>query len=147
MTSVECGFEGEPGILERYGPTILVHIGLDNNFQPSKTSAQNLRATSVPALVDTGASESCIDSTLAEKLGLPVINQQAVAGVHGAQPANKHLAHIYIPDLDFSMSGQFTGVHLLAGGQPHFALLGRDFLKDFTMTYEGRTGTVRITKA
>ena len=146
MTSVECWFEGEPGILERDGPTILVQVGLDHNFHSSKVSAPNLPATSVPALVDTGAYRSCIDSALAEKLKLWVVNRQPVGGVHGEQPANIHLAQIYIPDLDFSMSGLFAGVHLEAGGLPH-ALLGRDFLRNFTMTYEGRTGTVSITKA
>lgn len=147
MTSVECWFEGEPGILERDGPTILVQVGLDHNFHSSKVSAPNLPATSVPALVDTGAYRSCIDSALAKKLKLPVVNRQTVGGVHGAQPVNLHYAQIYIPDLEFSMSGLFFGAHLLAGGQRHFALLGRDFLKNFTMTYEGRTGTVSITKA
>ena len=147
MTSIKCWFEGNPGVLERYGPTILVQVGLDYNFQPSKERATNLPATSVPALVDTGAVESCIDSALAEKLELPVVDRQVVGGVHGAQPVNLYPAQIYIPDLDFSMSGLFFGAHLLDGGQPHGALIGRDFLRNFTMTYEGRTGIVSIAKA
>lgn len=147
MTSVECGFEGAPDWLEYRGPTIYVQIGFDHNFDSNKESVPNLPATPLPALVDTGAYRSCIDSGLAERLGLPVINRRTVGGVHGAQPANLYPAHIYIPDLDYSMSGVFIGAHLPAGGQPHFALLGRDFLKDFTMTYDGQTGTVRITKA
>ena len=146
MTSDEYRFEVDPDRLEQCGPTIHVQISLDNIFDPSKERATNLPATSVPALVDTGANRSCIDSALAEKLKLWVVNRQPVGGVHGEQPANIHLAQIYIPDLDFSMSGLFAGVHLEAGGLPH-ALLGRDFLRNFTMTYEGRTGTVSITKA
>ena len=145
MTSVECWFEGDPGMLEQYGPTISVQIGLDNNFHPSKAHAPNLPAAPVPALVDTGAYRSCIDSVLAKKLDLPVVNRRTVGGVHGAQPVNVYFAQIYIPDLDFLMSGQFIGVHLLAGGQPHVALLGRDFLRNCTMTYDGQTGAVRIT--
>lgn len=147
MTSVEYRFEGDPGVLEQEGPTVSVHIGFDDNFDPSKAGAPNLPATSVLALVDTGANRSCIDSSLAKNLGLPVVNQRKVSGVHGAQFVNIHPAQIYIPDLDFSMSGVFAGVHLRAGGLPYFALLGRDFLKNFTMTYEGQTGTVRIAKA
>lgn len=147
MTSVEFGCEGEPDWLEYRGPTIFVQIGFDHNFDSNKESVPNLPATLLPALVDTGASESCIDSTLAEELGLPVDNRQTVSGVHGAQQVNMHPAQIYIPDLDFLMSGLFAGAHLQAGGQHHRALLGRDFLRNFTMTYDGRTGTVRITKA
>ena len=41
-------------------------------------------------------------------------------------------------------SGRFAGVHLRAGGQPHFALIGRTFLEDFTMRYEGKTGMVTL---
>ena len=69
-----------------------------------------------PALVDTGATESCIDSELAFMLNLPVVDRQKVAGSHGADTVD---------------------VHLHAGGQPHCALLA-----EFTMTYESRTGNV-----
>ena len=42
------------------------------------------------------------------------------------------------------MYGAFAGVHLTAGGQVHTALIGRTFLQDFTLTYEGQTGRVSI---
>lgn len=35
-------------------------------------------------------------------------------------------------------------IDLAAGGQAHLALIGRTFLRNFTMVYEGRTGTVTI---
>jgi len=35
-------------------------------------------------------------------------------------------------------------VDLIAGGQAHYALIGRTFLQSFTMVYEGRTGTVTL---
>ena len=94
--------------------------------------------------MDTGAQASCVDSALAMELGLPVVDRTQVAGIHGASEVNSHLAQIYIPDLEFTIYGQFAGVHLAAGGQTHSALLGRTFLRHFTMTYEGRTGTVTI---
>ena len=86
--------------------------------------------------------ESCIDSALALVLNLPIVDRQEVAGVHGADTVNFHLAQIYVPTLDFTVYGLFAGVHLCAGGQPHLALIGRTFLQSFTMTYEGRTGSV-----
>lgn len=46
--------------------------------------------------------------------------------------------------MNFTLYGRFLGVHLLAGRQPHQALLGRTFLQEFTMTYEGRTGVVTL---
>jgi predicted aspartyl protease len=98
----------------------------------------------LPALVDTGATESCIDSVLATRLGLPVVDQWAIAGVQGESKVDVHLAQIYVPELDFTVAGRFSGVHLSDGGQPHSALIGRTFLQNFTMVYGGRTGTVTI---
>ena len=54
------------------------------------------------------------------------------------------LVQMYIPSLRHTIYGRFAGVNLTGGGQRHYALLGRTFLQNFTMVYEGRTGTVRI---
>jgi hypothetical protein len=37
-------------------------------------------------------------------------------------------------------------VDLKAGGQIHSALIGRTFLKHFKMVYDGRTGTVTLSR-
>ena len=55
-----------------------------------------------------------------------------------------HLAQIHVPDVNFTIYGEFAGVHLRAGGQPHDALIGRDFLQHFTMTYNGYSGSVDL---
>ena len=51
--------------------------------------------------------------------------------------------HLY-SILDITHSGQFGGVHLVAAGQRHSALIGRSFLMHFKMTYDGRTGAVEL---
>ena len=149
MPTINAGFNRSGGIsgedaLVSYGPTIYVRIGLDAEYQLGDATQPNLPSNQLPALVDTGALESCIDSTLALGLSLPVVDRRSVAGAHGAGEVNYHLAQIYIPDLDITISGLFAGVHLTAGGQRHSALIGRTFLRHFTMAYEGRTGTVTI---
>lgn len=149
MPTINAGFSrsgGEPDedALVRYGPTIYVRIGFDAEYQLGNATQPNLPSNQLPALVDTGALESCSDSTLAMGLSLPVVDRRRVAGAHGAGEVNYHLAQIYIPDLDFTISGLFAGVHLTAGGQRHSALIGRTFLRHFTMAYEGRTGIVTI---
>ena len=78
------------------------------------------------------------------ELGLPIVDRQRVAGAQGASEVNRHLAQIYVPELDWVVYGAFAGVHLTAGGQPHVALIGRTFLENFTLTYEGPTGRVTI---
>ena len=96
------------------------------------------------ALVDTGATESCIDSLLAAQLNLPIVDRRQIGGVGGAQLVNVHLAQVYVPTLSQTIYGAFAAVHLAAGGQAHQALVGRTFLQNVTMIYEGRTGTVTI---
>ena len=126
------------------GPSLDVQIGFDPEFQPTEPTRAILPEVRLPALVDTGATESCIDSELAIALQLPIVDRQAIAGVHGASETNVCLAQIHVPDLGFTMYGRFAAVHLTAGGLPHSALLGRTFLQHFTLTYEGRRGTVTI---
>ena len=97
------------------------------------------------ALVDTGATESCIDSTIAGELDLPIFDQRNVSGGLGPGLVNMHLAQIYIPNLNITVAGRFAGVHLSAGGQRHAALIGRSFLRHFEMSYAGSTGHVTLT--
>ena len=157
MPQTRCGFDDVPGgatgavLLMYYGPTMLVDIGFDPNFQAPMATATPI-AVSIPvpgikgigALVDTGAGQSCIDSMLAAQLNLPIVDRQPISGIHGREEVNIHLAQIYVPSLNFVIYGAFAGVHLVAGGQTHRALIGRAFLTNYTMTYEGRTGTVVI---
>ena len=122
----------------------MVDIGFDPNHRDGSAAPPNLQEKSVAALVDTGATESCIDSGLAMQLGLPIVNQLLVAGVSGQLQVNMHLAQILIPPLKFTIYGAFAGVHLAGGGQRHLALIGRTFLQNFVMIYNGRTGEVDI---
>jgi hypothetical protein len=77
-------------------------------------------------------------------LALPVVDRRHVGGVSGLKEVNMHLAHIHIPSLSFTLYGAFAGVDLIAGGQLHYALIGRTFLQHFKMTYDGLTGDVTL---
>jgi hypothetical protein len=151
MPETKCGFDDIPGgatgsqLLVYYGPTILVDIGFDPNFKAAPVTPVPVPGiTGIRALVDTGAGESCTDSVLATQLNLPIINRVMNSGIHGGQELNMHLAQVRVPSLNFTIYGAFAGVHLVAGGQSHHALIGRTFLKGYTMLYEGRTGTVTL---
>ena len=147
MKRVNCGFNDgaghlAPDLLVQLGPTLLVDIGFETVPQPDVVP--NLAVKKVRALVDTGATDSCIDSALAMRLALPIIDQRLCSGIGGATRVNMHLAQIYIPSLTHTLFGSFAGVELAAGGQWHQALLGRTFLRPFTMRYDGPTGMVVI---
>ena len=150
MPTVDCGFRSHAGLagedlLVTWGPTLDVQIGFDPGFVSGDRSRPKLDHRLFPALVDTGAQESCIDSSLAAELNLPIVEQATIAGAHGSSVVDLYLAQIHAPALEFTIAGRFAGVHLAAGQQAHRALIGRTFLRWFSMRYEGATGTVVLT--
>lgn len=150
MPRTKCGFVDTPGLkgsdaLVIHGPTLLVDIGFDAAFTvPTPGVIPTPAVKGIWALVDTGATESCIDAELAASLALPVIDRRPIAGVGGRKEVNMHLAQIFVPSLNFTVYGAFAAVDLAAGGQTHRALIGRTFLNRFTMIYIGTTGDVEI---
>jgi predicted aspartyl protease len=121
-----------------------VASGLQQNtqapiFNPALPNIEN-----VPALIDTGATMSCIDDQLAQQLGLPLINQVQSPGVHGSAPLNVYLAYLLIPSLSVAQTGEFIGANMAAGGQFHRALLGRTLLQNMLLVYDGRSGSVKL---
>ena len=153
MPETLCGFNNIPGgasgqeQLVAWGPTLMVDIGFDPNFRLGPPFAVPMPGvTGIEALVDTGASESCIDNLLAGQLNLPIVDRRPISGVHGAHIVNMYMAQIHVPSLAFTIYGAFAGVDLAAGGQVHKALIGRTFLQNFTMLYEGLTGTVKLSR-
>ena len=151
MREVESGFpspaEGDGGaLLVRYGPTLWVRIGFDGGYQRGSGAIPNLPEADHPALVDTGATLSCIDSALAALLHLPIVDREPVSGVHGSEEVNIHLGQIYVPSLGEVILGRFHGVHLAMGNQVHRAILGRTFLRDLKMVYDGPAASVVISK-
>ena len=151
MPRVECGFaDGRLGTGARrltvFGPTIMVDIGFDENFDPASPQTPDMSSRQVPALVDTGASESCIDVGLAEELGLPVVDKRRIAGAGGAHQAPVYLGHIFFPQLQNAIYGRFAGVGLSDGGQLQKALIGRTFLANYMMIYDGPFGRVSLVR-
>jgi gag-polyprotein putative aspartyl protease len=134
-------------MLVAWGPTLIVAVGFDPNYKVGPPWTIPIPGiTGIHALVDTGAGESCIDNLLASQLNLPIVDRRPISGIHGTQMVNMHMAQIHVPTLNFTIYGVFAGVDLAAGGQAHRVLIGRTFLQNFTMFYEGLTGTVKLSR-
>jgi len=149
MVQTKCGFNNSPEVsgadlLTLNGPTLFVDIGFDPTYTGPPAPPPLAAVTELQALVDTGATECCIDNLLAATLKLPLVDRRPISGSAGQHMANVYLAQVHVPTLNFTIYGAFAGVELAAGGQWHSALIGRTFLQHFTMVYEGRTGTVTI---
>jgi predicted aspartyl protease len=149
MPKTKCGFDDGPqgsgsDLLVLYGPTLKVNIGFDPTYRTTGKKLPIPGITALDALVDTGAIESCIDNILAAALSLPVVDRQPISGSNGSHMVNIYQAQVHVPSLGTTINGRFAGVELIAGGQKHTALIGRTFLKNYNMVYEGNTGTVTI---
>lgn len=133
----------DPNQLTLLGPSIRVSIGHFRSGDESSTIPKEDEFA--VALVDTGATESCIDISLAQYLELPIVDTMTISGSDGAKKHDVYMAQIHIPDLKFTQFGKFAGVNLDGGGQLHKALLGRTFLQNTIMIYDGLRGQVTIT--
>lgn len=96
------------------------------------------------ALIDTGAGGDCIDDGLAKALKLPVVDEGEMSGVGGTHRAYIYLGRLYIPTMKVMLFQRFTGVKLSEGGQSHRVILGRPFLRNYRLTYDGTTGGVTL---
>ena len=101
------------------------------------------RQTCASSIIDTGASASCIDEKLAKKLGLTPIDKQKVGGAAGKKLHVIYLGMIYVPTLNTHSKGRFIGVDM-DDQQP--VILGRDFLLNSILIYNGVNGTVSISR-
>ncbi len=148
MRSTPAGFKSGRGaesaadLLVRLGPTIQVDIGLKSRSPAGQIP--DLSEKKVKALIDTGAGGDCIDDALARRLKLPVHDEGEISGVGGRHRAFIYTARIYVPKLNKLLFQPFTGVKLHEGEQWHRVILGRSFLRQYRLAYDGLTGEVEI---
>lgn len=127
--------------LVHLGPTVIVTVQAPVIEQDKPPASE-----AVAALIDTGATESHIDEALAKQLKLPIIDQQKLAGVGGVVNHDVVLGTILVAELGTSISGRFVCVRLADGQQLHRVILGRTFLADCVMIYDGVRGQVTLMK-
>lgn len=145
MPLLDAGFHNEQGAVDeiklvQHGPGAMVIVcGSDTSdlSDPKKFKM-------VPALIDTGASQSCIDRALADSLNLIQVDKITISGVAGPQEHPVYAAHIIAHGLDIVQFGRFAAVNLSDGGQYQAVLLGRDFLRNVLMIYDGLRGQVTV---
>jgi hypothetical protein len=146
MRSVQAGFRtGTPtaspaDLLVQLGPTLRVDLGMKSRSAPGEEP--DLPAKDIKALIDTGAGGDCIDDDLAKSLGLQISDEGEISGVGGRHRAFIYTARLYIPSAPKLLFQRFTGVKLQQGDQWHRVILGRSFLRQYRMTYDGADGSV-----
>lgn len=97
------------------------------------------------ALIDTGASSTCVDETAAQALRLPVVDVVRVASAsHAATSHNVYPIQVEIVGAPISIDApRAIGAPLAAQGL--LALIGRDVLQHCALFYNGPAGQLTLT--
>lgn len=151
MPLADCGFPDAEGVagrdlLQAHGPTLYIDIGFDAAYDPSVANIPQPSMQQIPALVDTGASQSCVDDALARQLGLPLVDRQPMGALAGEYVANVYMAQAFVPVFGTTHYGRLIGVEMAKTGFQQKALLGRDFLREHIMIYDGIRGQVTLAR-
>lgn len=127
------------GLLLR-GPVVQVSVTIEQNAGKGLTAHGKTLPTpkSGLALIDTGASNTCIDDQAAEELGLPVIDVASMQSAsHEKHPCNVYPIQIITPIITLN-APRAMGAALASQGL--LVLIGRDVLQHCTLYYNGPVG-------
>ena len=96
------------------------------------------------ALIDTGATCTCIDDELARRLGLPVIDVCTIASAsHEKSEQNVYPALIELIGASISIDAP-RAVGAALASQGIVALIGRDMLQHCLLFYNGISGELTL---
>lgn len=132
--------------LQQRGPVLQVSGSVEQNI------AQQLLAQGIAlpapesglALIDTGATSTCIDDAAATRLGLPAIDVVTIASAsHASTQQNVHPIQIEVIGLPITISAPRAIAAPLAA-QGLLVLIGRDVLQHCTLFYNGPGGSVSM---
>lgn len=108
------------------GPVIDIQLA-----EPGRTTSEPLQA-----IIDTGASVICVDSRVPKRLGLVSVDRKLMQMADGREvSATSYLARMVVDDLDVDGLVEVYGVPM---AQPsNRVLIGRSFLRNYIITYNG----------
>ncbi|MFZ5821266.1 MAG: aspartyl protease family protein [Chloroflexota bacterium] len=119
----------------------LINIGVSPTGALTPATASSIEIKTFPALIDTGATITCISSLAAQSLGLHPIGKRPMTSATHSVPVNVYLVDLLLP---FGKTGFILGntqvmEFLPSGGSPFQMLVGRDIIcrGAFTMSFDG----------
>lgn len=130
-----------PHVLIQEGPTVEVSVGVVSKMadQWRSEGEEVPEPVTGQALIDTGATSTCVDNEVAQDLGLPVIDVTTVASASERVEQNVYPVQLDVVHSDLTIDfGRSIGADLTPQGL--VALIGRDVLRSMTLHYNGVTG-------
>ena len=139
-----------PGGLLRFGPVLPVEVAIPSAL--SKYLASHSQHIPSPvagfALIDTGATRSCADTSVIAALGVNPIGVTFLGTASGRSQHNLYPAKFSFPAIKFEVEfGSVVGVNLAqqsVGGRQIIALIGRDVLAQCLLVYNGPKGSFSL---
>ena len=128
------------------GPCVQVSLGLAKVFAEQLLQHGQKIPTPVAgmALIDTGASCTCIDETAAQQLGLPVIDVVNIASAsHSSHPQNVYPAQLELIGTPINIDAS-RAVGAPLAGMGLLVLIGRDVLQHGLFVYNGVVGELTL---
>jgi len=132
--------------LQRQGPYLQITIGLAQSIasQLLQQGKSLPKPVSGIALIDTGATSTCIDDEAARQLQLPVVDVVNVASAsHASTQQNVYPIQIEVVGLPISFEAP-NAIGAALAAQNLLALIGRDVLQHCTLFYNGITGEITL---
>lgn len=133
-----------PSLSGRFDPTIgvLINLGVaPGNTLGNLTIPSTISVTTFPALVDTGASSTCISPSLATAIGVNPIGMRPMISATHSVPTNVYLVDLVVPfGANSIILPSIQVMEFNAGtNAPFQVLIGRDIICRgvFTMSFDG----------
>ena len=132
-----------PCLSGRFSPATgpLINVGVLQPGALTPVLATPPPLTTFPALIDTGASATCISPTVAQTIGLQPMGMRSMTSATHSVPVNVYLVDLLLPfgNAGFLVQGAQVMEFGPPGGSPFQILLGRDILcrGTFTLSFDG----------
>jgi len=128
--------------LEIQGPVLSSEIAIPTSRANSLSQAGQTIHQPFPgkALIDTGASVTCVEETILTQLGIPILRTSLISTPDGPTTRNVYPCRISFPGTPIPPK-EFTSI--VGTDLKNFgciALIGRDILKDYQLVYNGKEG-------
>lgn len=132
--------------LQQRGPVIQVTVSLAQASAQALVQAGQTAPTPVSglALIDTGASDTCIDNAAAQAMGLPVIDVVTMtSATHVNEPCHVHPISIEVSGVSITIEApRALGANLAPQGL--LLLIGRNVLQHCNFIYNGIAGNITL---
>jgi hypothetical protein len=135
-----------PDDLMNNGALIKVKVGMPKDIADSLAKQGKPVPNPVEALamIDTGASITALDAALAQQIGLTQTGLAPIAGVTGTQNQPVYAAKLMLDQPSVQLD-PWTMIGSPLQVQHFQVLLGRDFLEQLTLVYDGSSGNFQLT--